>query len=79
MSPGAKTVPGRPPRLAAAAADKTVMNGSDEMPLTVVLDRLSEMCKRNQLNLDELGLYRGLCVLEAAVLDADLRRLSETA
>lgn len=31
------------------------MNRSGELPLTVLLDHLSEMCKRNLLDLDELA------------------------
>ena len=49
---------------------------SDEIPLTHFLDKLSDMCERSQLNLEELGQYRGLCALEAAIIETDLHQIS---
>lgn len=54
------------------------MNRSDEMPLTHFLDKLSDMCERNQLNIEELGQYRGLCAIEATMLESDLHQITPT-
>ncbi len=40
----------------------------EELPLTIVLDRLTEMGQGNSLDLEELSMYRGLCALEAEIL-----------
>src|ERR1700736_3556225 len=35
------------------------------VPFTMLLDKLDDLCRRNELNLDELAQYRGLRALEA--------------
>jgi hypothetical protein len=48
------------------------VNRSDEMPLTRFLDTLSGMCERNQLSVEELAQYHGLCALEAAMIETEV-------